>query len=76
MTSCIGSKCFKNRSSSITKNICNDLTPDVIGIIHYTNYKNLLSIIKDSQITTKIELLKNKSYNKEYDLWYVFTKRN
>lgn len=60
MTSCIGSKCFKNRSSSITKNICDDLTPDVIGIIHYTNYKNLLSIIKDGQISTKIELLKNK----------------
>ena len=60
MTSCIGSKCFKNRSSSITKNICDDLTPDVIGIIHYTNYKNLLSIIKDGKIATKIELLKNK----------------
>ena len=60
MTSCIGSKCFKNRSSSITKNICDNLTPDVIGIIHYTNYKNLLSIIKDGQLYSTIELVKNK----------------
>jgi hypothetical protein len=92
MTSCIGSKCFKNRSasasasvsasvsasasSSLTRNICTNLTPDVIGIIHYTNYKNLLSIINDGQISSKIQLLKNKknfdqissiSYNSNID---------
>jgi hypothetical protein len=62
MTSCLGSKCFKNRSrsSTITKNICGDLTKDVLGIAHYTSYRNLLSIINDGKIISKIEALQNK----------------
>jgi hypothetical protein len=61
MTSCLNCVSFKkNSSSSLTKNICGELTKEVIGIVHYTSYKNLLSIIKDGKIISKIEALQNK----------------
>ena len=62
MASCLGSRCLTKNSSSanLTKNICGDLTKDVLGIVHYTSYKNLLSIIKDGKIVSKIEAMQTK----------------
>lgn len=61
MTSCLGSKCLRKSSSrNLTKNICGELTKDVLGIVHYTSYKNFLSIIKDGKIVSKIEAMQTK----------------
>ena len=63
MASCLGSTCFRTssrNSANLTKNICGDLTKDVLGIVHYTSYKNLLSIIKDGKIVSKIEAMQSK----------------
>jgi hypothetical protein len=62
MSSCLGSMCSRRNVVS-TRNICGDATKDVLGIIHYTVYENLLSIIKDGRIISKIEALReNKSF--------------
>jgi hypothetical protein len=74
MTSCLRSKCLTNSSSSanLTKNICGELTKDVLGIVHYTSYKNLLSIIKDGKIVSKIEAMQSKkTLNKFHHLQHM-----